>query len=193
MFGFVRLALPVSLVMAVSACGAAGAGDRPSGFEEYKGDLYRVDYPAGWLVRETDERATVEFNGPDRKDGTRDGEVRITDWGDWNTALRDKAMQFRTAAPRSGYRIEEDVPVIVNGAQEAHRFVVSYDARTVTGAKVRMRMTDTFVLTGERVLLELVVRAPKESADLERTKKIVDSFQVKEEKAWFGFEWLDLD
>lgn len=176
------------LLAALAACGAVTGEEPPDGLSRYHGDRFQLDYPSGWGVREgkTGSRPSVQFNGPSRDDGTRAAEVQVIDWGEWRNSLLDKLVQFRGAAPRSGYKIEKEEPVMVTGAQAAHRFHYSTEIRTVTGAKVRMRLTETFVLTEKRRLLDVIARSPEGTSGQGPLATVLGSFSVDEKDGWFG-------
>ncbi|TDC80857.1 hypothetical protein [Actinomadura sp. 7K507] len=176
------------LLAALAACGVVTGDEAPAGLSRYDGDRFRIDYPSGWSVREGESggRPAVQFNGPSRDDGTRSAEVQVIDWGGWRNSLQDKVVQFRGAAPRSGYEIGDEEPVLVPGARAAHRFHYSNEIRTATGAKIRMRITETFVLTEKQRLLDVVTRSPEGAAGKDRLATILGSFAVEEKDGWFG-------
>ncbi|WP_030172674.1 hypothetical protein [Spirillospora albida] len=182
-----RLLVALPLLVALAACGAVAEDSPAAGLERYHGDRFVIDYPSGWAVREGESgnRPSVQFNGPAREDGTRAAEVQVVDWGVWRNTLLDKVVQFRGAAPRSGYTIEKDEPVMVSGAESAHRFHLTNRITTVTGAKVRMRVTETFVLTKKRRLLHVIVRSPKDGAERRRLDTVLGSLVVQEKDGWF--------
>lgn len=182
-----RRLLVLPLLAALTACGTVAEDPPAAGLERYHGDRFLIDYPAGWGVREGESgnRPSVQFNGPAREDGTRAAEVQVIDWGDWRNSLLDKVVQFRGAAPRAGYTIEKDEPVMVPGAESAHRFHLTNRITTVTGAKVRMRITETFVLTKKRRLLDVIVRSPKDGVERKRLDAVLGSLVVQEKDGWF--------
>ncbi|MEW2352525.1 hypothetical protein [Spirillospora sp. NPDC029432] len=180
-----RAAAAVAVAVAAGAV-ACGGGDEPApvpqGFREHRTDAYTVAYPATWRVQEgKDERNRpfVEMNGPVNAAGAYEGQVRVGRWDRFPLAFEDQLVQFRGLAKAAGYTIAKDTKVSIDGAARAHRFEAVYSRTTASGATVRLAMTDTFVLTEDKVLLEFVVRSPEGAAARSRAPEILRSFRVK--------------
>jgi hypothetical protein len=182
----VRPLAVLAVVAVVQAVGGCGFGSdepppTPAGFQRHRADAYTVAYPAGWQIRDgKDERGRpyTEINGPVTPEGAYVGQVRVGRWNRYPGRLEDQLTQFRALAMASGYTIQSDRRVSIDGAGQAHRFEVAYRRTTGTGATVRLKMTDTFVLTQNKLLLEFIVRSPEGGAASARLPEILDSFDV---------------
>lgn len=181
--GIAALAALLVAAAVVTGCGGEGRAEVPAGFTEYRGDTYSFAHPAGWRRKEgKDERGrpTLMFVGPRLPSGVVDGQVHVGRINGYENDLGVQVGQFRGLTVMHGYRLTADRPMKMDGAAEAHRFEATYEAQDGKGTRIPFKLLGMYALTDDGVLVEFMLRSPRQGSAHSRLPVIFDSFRLND-------------
>jgi hypothetical protein len=174
----------ICCVLAMAACsGKEKALPLPSGFQPYRTDAYSFGYPAGWTVtpqKDPQGRPGVSIDGPVVPPGVYQGQVQVGRWDHFHQRFDDQLSGYRAMSTVGAREMRVDRAVKIARAAEAHRFEAIYSTRTAGGTPVRLQVTDLYVLTKNKVLLDFTVRSPEGAAVAARLPEILASLRMLE-------------
>lgn len=187
-----RLAAPAAvlgmatmvLVAGLTACTSTrspSAPPVPAGFVEYRTDAFAFAYPAGWKVSaDTDlsGHPVQSFDGPVIPPGVFQGQARVGRIDHYEEPLQDQLSQYRVLVLTQGRRVTADRPITIPGALAAHRLDAVYTTVTADGTSVQLEVTDLYLITRNKVLLDFLVRAPAGGAAKARIPEVLNSFHL---------------